>query len=162
MDRRMLLGRLLALVAAPSLPAFAASWGAADFAGTWRLARASDGKRSRENLDETLDLRVVADVLEVKYRIADRFGKRALELRAPLDGTPFVQSVQSRRAVVSARMAGEQLVLEIARDAPFGHIHNRRTMRLAADGRSIESHRENYKEGGAPHSAWQETWIRME
>jgi hypothetical protein len=90
-------------------PAFTAVRLAADFAGAWRLAAASDGKRTREDLDELLSLGVVADSLEIQYRIPDRFGTRELSLRAPLDGTSLVQLAQSRRAVVSARLVGEQL-----------------------------------------------------
>lgn len=123
---------------------------------------ASDGKRTREDLDEQLQLYVVEGSLEIEYRIADRFGTRQLSLRAPLDGTPLVQIAQSRRAVVTARMAGEQLVLEIERDAPFGYIRNRRTMQLAADRSRIDARRENFKQSGTPHSAWQETWIRAD
>jgi hypothetical protein len=112
-----------------------------DFPEDWRLAIATDGKRTREDLDEQLRLRVVESYLEIEYRIADRFGTRQLSLRAPLDGTPLAQMTQPRRAVVAARMAGEQLVLEIERVAPFGYIRNRRSMRLAADRSRIDSWR---------------------
>jgi len=147
-------------MAAGPRPAWAAARAIGDFAGTWRLALATDGNRKRADLDELLELRVVPGALEIEYRIADRFGKRELALRAPLDGTPLVQSVQSRRAVVAARMDGERLVLDIERDAPFGYIRNRRTMQLVEDHRRIEALRENFKQGGAMHSAWQETWVR--
>lgn len=162
MRRRNLLGAGVLLLALAPAGGIATTNGAAGFGGTWRLASATDGKRTRTDLDERLTLRISGDWLEIEYRIADRFGRRELVLRAPLDGTPNEQTVQSRRAVVTALLDGERLVLAIERDAPFGYIRNRRKMQLAADGRRIDSHRENFKENGARHSGWQETWTRVE
>lgn len=162
MDRRSLLVALACLMTGGLRTTWAAALAIDDFAGTWRLALATDGSRKRTDLDEVLDLRVVAGSLEIGYRIADRFGSRDLALRAPLDGTPLVQEVQSRRAVVAARMVDDRLVLDIERDAPFGYVRNRRTMRLAEDRHHIEAFRENFKQSGAAHSSWQETWIRAE
>lgn len=162
MDRRNFLIAVAALLAGMPPSGRAAAPAAVDFAGTWRLAMASDGKRSRSDLDEQLELRVVEDLLQIEYRIADRFGTRQFSLRAPLDGTPLEQRAQSRRAVVTARMAGERLVLEIERDAPFGYIRNRRTMQLAKDRSRIDAWRENFKQSGTEHSAWQETWVRVD
>lgn len=132
------------------------------FAGNWRLERITDGERTRTDLDEHLALEFSGDTLEFEYRIVDRFGTRTLQLRAPLDGTPLEQTVQARRAVVTARMEGSRLVLSIERDAPFGHIHNRRSMQLVADGRRMESYRENFTKKGTSHSAWRESWLRVD
>jgi hypothetical protein len=134
---------------------------AAGFAGSWRLERITDGKRVRTHLDERLTLRVAGETLELDYRIVDRFGARTLRLKAPLDGTPLEQTVQARHAVVAARLDSDRLVLSIERDAPFGYIHNRRSMQLTADGRRLESYRENLKRSGSPDSAWRETWVRV-
>lgn len=53
-------------------------------------------------------------------------------------------------------------LVDSERDAPFGHVRNRRAMLLAADGRRIDSYRENLPELGDRHSSWQETWARVE
>jgi hypothetical protein len=132
------------------------------FSGTWRLERVTDGERSRTDLDERLTFRCEAGSIALEYQITDRFGTRTLDLAAPLDGRPREQRVQSRRALVAARIDDGQLELRIERDAPFGHIHNQRQMRPDLEGRRLESLRTNFKKDGSEHSKWQETWVRVD
>jgi hypothetical protein len=131
------------------------------FAGSWRLAMITDGDRTRTSLSETLSIAVDGHVLRLRYAIDDRFGSRVLELSTALDGKPVAQTVQNRRAALSARMRDERLELEINRDAPFGRVHNRRSMRISDDGRMIESQRTNIGPDGRIESAWTETWLRL-
>jgi hypothetical protein len=132
------------------------------FSGTWRLERVTDGERSRTDLNERLTFRCEEGSIAMEYQITDRFGTRTLDLAAPLDGRPREQRVQSRRALVAARIEDGQLELRIERDAPFGHIHNQRQMRSDLEGRRLESLRTNFKNDGSEHSKWRETWVRVE
>jgi hypothetical protein len=148
----------------PALPAGLAGdrpAAAGQFAGTWRLAMITDGKRTRTDLAETLSIDVDDNVLHLHYTIVDRFGSRVLDLSAALDGKPAIQTAQNRRAVFSAQMDDERLVLELLRDAPFGRMHNRRSMRISDDGQTIESQRSNIGGDGRIESAWTETWLRL-
>lgn len=138
------------------------SLGCDDFAGLWRLERITDGRRSKTDLDESIRFRCEGDALELEYRIADRFGSRTLDLRAPLDGTPLEQRVQSGSARVSARLEGQELVLSIEREAPFGHIHNRRRMALDSHQGRLDAYRENFRKDGKTDSGWHETWVRVD
>lgn len=132
------------------------------FSGTWKLERITDGARSRTDFNERLTFRCEEGSIALEYQITDRFGTRTLELAAPLDGAPLEQRVQSRRALVAARIDDGQLELRIEREAPFGHIHNQRQMRPDFEGRRLESLRVNYRQDGSEHSKWRETWVRVE
>lgn len=135
--------------------------GVPGFDGTWVLARISDGRRSREDLDESLTISTGATHIHLDYAIADRYGKRQLLLEAPLDGSPAMQSVQGRPCTVIVTLQGRTLTLEMQRQASFGRVHNRRVMRLSSDGGSIESERFNLEPDGGVGSSWRETWIRQ-
>jgi hypothetical protein len=70
----------------------------------------------------------------------DELGDRVLNFVAPLDGKEHKQTVIGTPASVTAAFEGDTLVLEIKRQArPDLLLHNRRRLRLADEGKRLES-----------------------
>ena len=155
----LLIPAVLAL--APSAATDRRAWDGSEFVGTWCLDRITDGRRTRDDLDETLRIEVDGNRIRFDYSIDDRFGERRLELEAPLDDTPTAQQVQGREAVFRATLTDDLLIWELERNAPFGEIRNRREMRIAAGGNALESTRYNLEKNGEVDSQWSETWLRV-
>jgi hypothetical protein len=85
------------------------------------------------------DIRIRMDITD------DELGNRVLDFEAPLNGRKRTQTVIGTPASVTANWEGDALVLEIKRlPRPDLLLHTRRRLRLAGDGKRIESRTRQY------------------
>jgi ketosteroid isomerase-like protein len=98
--------------------------------------------------------------LHLIYWIKDLSGERTLDLTALTDGKEHRQTVLGQPATVTLRWGGAGLVWEIQRLTGSLKIHNRRTLRLAADGQTITAERVDFNADGSERARFTETWIK--
>lgn len=98
-----------------------------NFRGVWTLQELQPGQAA-----EVLHIDHQEPQMPLIYAIADRSGKRTLDLSVMTDGKEHPQDVQALPATFMATWEGEALIVEIKRQAPFGLVHNRRVVYLGA------------------------------
>lgn|SRR5262245_57596545 len=131
----------------------ALSQGKPDFSGMWKL--------QSTQVTEVLKIEHQEPKIHMIYDIEDEAGKRTLDLKVMTDGKEHKQEVQGLPATLIAKWEGDALILEIKRQAPFGPIHNRRTMKLSKDGKVITAERINFSPDSAEESRSTETWHKQ-
>lgn len=120
-----------------------------DFSGIWR----------RTEGEQLLTIEHREPKIHLVYWIKDNMGERTLDLTAMTDGKEHKQTVMAQPATVVMRWEGAGLFWEIWRQTPFGQIHNRRTLKLAADGQSITAERVDFNTDGTERKLT-ETWTK--
>lgn len=121
-----------------------------NFSGVWR----------RTLGQELLTIEHREPKIHMVYWIKDFSGERTLDLTAMTDGKEHKQTVLGQPATVVMRWEGVGLLWEIWRDTPTGQIHNRRTLKLAADGQSITAERVDFNTDGTERKLT-ETWTKV-
>src|SRR5262245_37891701 len=111
-----------------------------NYSGTWKL--------QSTQVTEILKIEHREPKIHIIYDIEDDQGKRTLDLNVMTDGKEQRQEVQGLPATLIARWEGDALIFEIQRQAPFGLVHVRRTMRLSKDGKVITADRTNFSPNG--------------
>jgi len=124
-----------------------------NFSGVWKL--------QSTQVREVLKIEHQEPSIHLIYDIEDNAGKRTLDLRVMTDGKEHKQEVQGLPATLIAKWEGDALILEIKRQASFGLVHNRRTMKLSNDGKIITAERINFSPDAEEISKWTETWQRQ-
>ncbi|MCG3161393.1 MAG: hypothetical protein JMDDDDMK_02567 [Acidobacteria bacterium] len=95
------------------------------------------------------------------YRIKDGAGERTLDLKGIIDGKPHTQEIEGRPATLTVQWEGQNLILDIKREASFGYSHTRRKMMFSADGKAMTTERTWYtKEGALRKETGAEKWQR--
>jgi hypothetical protein len=121
-----------------------------NFSGVWR----------RTVGQELLTVEHGEPKIHLVYWIKDISGERTLDLTAMTDGKEHAQTVLGRPATVVMRWEGTDLLWEIKRDTPSGRVHNRRTLKLAANGQSIIAERADFNPDGSQRTNFTETWVK--
>ena len=124
-----------------------------DLSGVWKL-------QSTE-VTEVLTIKHQEPSIQMIYDIEDGAGKRTLNLKVMTDGKEHKQLVQLLPATLIAKWEGDALIFEIKREAHFGPVHNRRTMKLSKDGEMITAERINFSPEGEEMSRGTETWQKQ-
>ncbi|HEX4947338.1 MAG TPA: nuclear transport factor 2 family protein [Blastocatellia bacterium] len=122
----------------------------ANFSGVWK----------RTLGEELLTIEHREPRMHLVYWIRDISGERTLDLTAMTDGKEHRQTVLERPAIIVMRWEGAGLVWEINRETASGKIHNRRTLKLAADGNSMTAERVDIKPDGTEGTRFTETWVK--
>jgi hypothetical protein len=92
-------------------------------------------------------------------RIEDNLSKRTLDVSGALDGKPHLQTVDGSPCTFIGRWEADgSLYWETRRDTPGLVLHNRRTMHLSPDGKTLIARRTRLSP--APEQSWTETWER--
>lgn len=120
-----------------------------DLSGVWR----------RTLGQELLTIEHRDPKIHLVYWIKDFSGERTLDLTAMTDGKEHTQTVLGQPATVVMRWEGAGLLWEIWRDTLTGKVHNRRTLKLAADGQSITAERVDFNANGTERRL-SETWAK--
>lgn len=144
--KRILLIIALTLAATP----LALSQSKPNFSGVWR----------RTLGQELLTIEHREPKIHMIYWIKDNVSERTLDLTAMTDGKEHKQTVLGRPATIVMRWEGAGLSWDIQRETGVVKIHNRRTLKLAADGQSITAERVDFNADGAPRSSSTETWVK--
>jgi hypothetical protein len=124
-----------------------------NFSGVWKL--------QSDQVTEILKIDHQEPNIRMIYDIEDDAGKRTLDLRVMTDGKEHKQEVQGLPATLIAKWEGDALIFEINRQAPFGPVHNRRTMKLSKDGKIITAERINFSPDAQEISRSTETWQKQ-
>ena len=126
------------------------------FAGTWVL-RTNDGQPAQSSEIYTYELD--RTWLRVIQRIDDAVGKRTVDVAGALDGKPHSQTVDGSPCIFTGYWGADgALTWETRRDTPGMVLHNRRTMHLSPDGKTLIAHRTRVSP--EPEQTWTETWER--
>ena len=106
-----------------------------DLTGVWKLRSIRPRYSEIWTVKQSaVDIRIHMDITD------DQLGNRVLDFESGLDGKEHKQTVIGTPASISAVWDGAALKLEIKRQArPDLLLHNRRLLRLAGDGKRIES-----------------------
>ncbi len=120
-----------------------------NFSGVWR----------RTLGQELLTIEHRDPKIHLVYWIKDFSGERTLDLTAMTDGKEHKKTVLDQQAIVVMRWEGAGLLWEIWRDTRTGKVHNRRTLKLAADGLSITAERVDFNADGTERNLT-ETWTK--
>jgi hypothetical protein len=147
--KRNLVIAALTVAVTPLVP----SQGKPNFSGVWKL--------QSTQVTEVLKIEHQEPKIHMIYDIEDEAGKRTLDLTVMTDGKEHKQEVQRLPATLIAKWEGDALILEIKRQAPFGEIHNRRTMKLSKDDKVITAERINFSPDGEEGSRSTEIWHKQ-
>jgi hypothetical protein len=111
-----------------------------DLSGVWKLRSTQARYSEIWTIKQTArDIRIRMDIKD------DQLGNRVLDFEAPVDGEEHKQTVIGTPANVTASWDGNALFLEIKRQArPDLLLHTRRRMRLAGEGKRLESRTTQY------------------
>jgi hypothetical protein len=82
------------------------------------------------------------------YRINDFAGERAIDLKGIINGKPHKQEVEGRPATFTVQWEGQNLILEIEREASFGYAHSKRKLIFSEDGKTMTAERTDYQKDG--------------
>src|SRR5262245_18395576 len=107
-----------------------------DYSGVWKL-------KSIETT-EILTIEHREPTIILKYKIEDQNGSRSFEVKAQIDGKGDKQQNQGSPATFIAKWEGGDLTIELKRNATFGLVNNRRTLKLSKDGKTITTQRIDY------------------
>ena len=123
-----------------------------DFSGLWATSSADSS--------EIVLIRQSADQVRIIMFVDDSIGKRILDVKGPLDGSPQPQTVDGSPCTFMARWDGNSLAWETRRDTAAGVLHNRRAMTLSDDGNQIAAHRTRLSP--SPTESFDEKWERQD
>jgi hypothetical protein len=140
------------VMAALTLAPLALGQGKPNFSGVWKL--------QSTQITEVLKIEHQEPKIHMIYDIEDEAGKRTLDLKVMTDGKEHKQEVQGLPATLIAKWEGDALIFEIKRQAPFGPVHNRRTMKLSKD-KVITAERINFSPDSVEESRSTETWHKQ-
>jgi len=92
-------------------------------------------------------------------KIEDSLGKRTLDVKGVIDGREHKQIVDGSPTTFIAKWNDDRLIWETKRETTVGVLHNRRTMRLAKDGKVITAERTRILP--EPEETWTEVWEKQ-
>jgi hypothetical protein len=145
--------RILVMAALTLAAPLALGQGKANFSGVWKL--------QSTQITEVLKIEHQEPKIHMIYDIEDEAGKRTLDLKVMTDGKEHKQEVQGLPAFLIAKWEGDALIFEIKRQAPFGPVHNRRTMKLSKDDKVITAERINFSPDSVEESRSTEIWHKQ-